>query len=262
MRKAHNLKTTMTTFFQQLSSAIAAGKSVCLATVVKAEGSTPREAGAKMLVFADGKTVGTVGGSLLEKKVIDKSIELIKSGKTSLEKFSLKDDDKTGMICGGEMHVFVEPISSGQQLYIFGAGHCGLALAKIAVEIGFAVHIVDDRPEIASRERYPMATSITVEEYNKISKEIDLPADAFIAIMTQGHSADAVVLQNRITKKYSYIGMMASERKREQVFEKLGKNGIEKTLLENVKSPIGLDINAETPEEIAISILAEMIKLK
>ena len=251
----------MTNFFQQLASAVKSGKSVCLATVVKAEGSTPREAGAKMLVFADGKTVGTVGGSLLEKKVIDKSIELIKSGKTSLEKFSLKGDDKTGMICGGEMNVFIEPISSGQQLYIFGAGHCGLALAKIAVETGFAIHIFDDRPEIASRERYPMAESITIGDYNKISKEIDLPADAFIAIMTQGHSADAVVLQNLITKKYSYIGMMASERKREQVFDKLSKNGIEKTLLKNVKSPIGLDINAETPEEIEISILAEMIKL-
>ena len=193
----------MTNFFQQLSSAIASGKSVCLATVVKAEGSTPREAGAKMLVFADGKTVGTVGGSLLEKKVIDKAVDMLKfSSLPVLEKFSLKNDDKTGMICGGEMIVFIESISSGSQLYIFGGGHCGLALAKIAVETGFAVHIIDDRPEIASSERYPMAASITVGDYGKISKEIDLPEGAFVGIMTQGHSADAIVLENLITKKY------------------------------------------------------------
>jgi len=252
-----------TNFFQQLSSAINSGKSVCLATVVKAEGSTPREAGAKMLVFSDGKTVGTIGGSLLEKRVIDKAVNMLKSGSPpSIEKFSLKDDDKTGMICGGKMQVFIEPISSGSQLYIFGAGHCGLALTKIAVKTGFAVHIVDDRPEIASRERYPMAASITVGDYNKISKEIDLPDNAFVAIMTQGHSADAEVLENLITKKYSYIGLMASKRKREKIYDKLAQNGIEKSLLENVKSPIGLSIGAETPEEIAISILAEMIKLK
>ena len=265
MRIAHNLKTIMTTFFQQLSSAINSGKSVCLATVVKAEGSTPREAGAKMLVFSDGKTIDTIGGSLLEKRVIDKAVNMLKSGSPpSIEKFSLNDknDDKTGMICGGKMQVFIEPISSGSQLYIFGAGHCGLALAKIAVETGFAVHIVDDRPEIASRERYPMAASITVEDYSKISKEIDLPDNAFIAIMTQGHSADAEVLENLITKKYSYIGLMASKRKREKIYDKLAQNGIEKTLLENVKSPIGLPIDAETPEEIAISILAEMIKVR
>ena len=254
-----------TTFFEQLASAIKSGKSVCLATVIKAEGSTPREAGAKMLVFPDGKTVGTVGGSLLEKQVIDKAVEILKSGGSpSLEKFSLKENssNKSGMICGGEMQVFIEPISSGSQLFIFGAGHCGLALAKVASQTGFAVHIIDDRPEIASRERYPMAASITVEDYNKISKEIDLPDNAFIAIMTQGHSADAEVLQNLITKKYFYIGLMASKRKREQIFEKLAANGISKELLEKVHSPIGLDIGAETPEEIAISILSEMIKVR
>jgi len=255
----------MTTFFNQLASAIKSGKSVCLATVIKAEGSTPREAGAKMFVFADGKTVGTIGGSLLEKKVIDKAVEILKnSGTPTIEKFSLKEkgDNKSGMICGGEMQAFIEPISSGNQLYIFGAGHCGLALAKIAAQTGFAVHIIDDRPEIASAERFPMAASITVGEYGKISKEIILPENAFIAIMTQGHSADAEVLKNLIARKYFYIGLMASKRKREQIFTKLAADGIEKNLLEKVHSPIGLPIGAETPEEIAISILSEMIKLR
>ena len=254
-----------TTFFEQLASAVKSGKSVCLATVIKAEGSTPREAGAKMFVFADGKTVGTIGGSLLEKKVIDKAVEMLKnSDPPTIEKFSLKEksDNKSGMICGGEMQVFIEPISSGSQLYIFGAGHCGLALAKIASQTGFAIHILDDRPEIASQERFPMAASITIGNYKKISKEISLPENAFVAIMTQGHSADAEVLENLITKKYFYIGLMASKRKREQIFEKLAATGIEKNLLEKVHSPIGLSIGAETPEEIAISILSEMIKLR
>ena len=255
----------MTNFYEQLASVIKSGKSVCLATVIKAEGSTPREAGAKMLIFADGKTIGTIGGSLLEKKVIDKAVELLKtSAPPTIEKFSLKEksDNKSGMICGGEMQVFIEPISSGSQLYIFGAGHCGLALAKIAAQTGFAVHIIDDRPEIASTERFPMVASITVSDYNKISKEISLPKNAFIAIMTQGHSADAEVLENLITKKYFYIGLMASKRKREQIFEKLAANGIDNNLLEKVHSPIGLAIGAETPEEIAVSILSEMIKLR
>ncbi len=166
------------------------------------------------------------------------------------------------MICGGEMQVFIEPISAGSPLYIFGGGHCGLALARLAVETDFAVHIIDDREEIASPERFPMAASITIGNYNKISKEIVLPENAFVAIMTQGHSADADVLENLITKKYFYIGLMASKRKRAQIFGKLAANGIDKKLLENVHSPIGLDIGAETPEEIAVSILAEMIQTR
>ena len=251
--------------FDVLNRSLKSGKQVCLVTVIKAEGSTPREAGAKMLVFPDGKTVGTIGGSLLEKNVIVKAVEMLKnSAPPVIEKFSLKDKSETasGMICGGEMQVFIEPISAGSPLYIFGGGHCGLALARLAVETDFAVHIIDDREEIASPERFPMAASITIGDYNKTSKEIVLPENAFVTIMTQGHSADADVLENLITKKYFYIGLMASKRKRAQIFGKLAANGIDKKLLENVHSPIGLDIGAETPEEIAVSILAEMIQTR
>ena len=251
--------------FEALTDSLKSGKQVCLATVIKAVGSTPREAGAKMVIFQNGKAVGTIGGGLLEKKVIDKAVELLKiSGEPTIEKFSLKEksENEAGMICGGEMEVFIEPISSGSQLFIFGGGHCGFALAKIASRTDFAIHIIDDRSEVVTSEKFTMATSITIGDYDKISKEITLPNGAFIAIITQGHSADATVLQNLITKDYAYIGLMASKRKREQIFDKLAADGIDKKLLENVRSPIGLDIGAETPEEIAVSILAEMIKFR
>ena len=252
-----------TDILEQLVSAVESGKPVCLVTVVKAEGSTPRDAGAKMLVFSDGGSVGTIGGSLVEKTMIDKAVEAIKTGKPQLETFRLTESEsgEASMICGGEMTIFLEPIRAGKTLLIFGAGHCGHALARTASAAGFVIHVFDDRPDVASRERFPMAASITVGEYDETSAAAEFPADSYIAIMTQGHAADTVVLKNLIKKKYRYIGMMASTRKRDEVFNRLSEIGIAKSLLDKVYSPIGLDINAETPEEIAVSIVAELITI-
>ncbi len=249
-------------FYKQLLSALKKGMPVCLVTVTATKGSTPRKTGAKMLVFPDGRTIGTIGGSLVEKQTTQKAIEAIKTRTPLVETFTLtkENQNKTGMICGGEMTVFLEPIGEARNLYIFGAGHCGHALARAADAVGFLVHILDDRPDVASSERFPMAASITVGDYDEISSTMQPMPDAYIAIMTAAHAGDAVVLKNTITKTYRYIGMMASARKRAQIYAKLSEQGIDRSLLEKVRAPIGLDINAETPEEIAVSIAAELVK--
>jgi len=249
-------------FYENFVSAIKSGTPFCLATVVKTEGSTPRKSGAKMLVFQSGKTEGTIGGSLVEQQVIEKAQSIILSGEPEICSFSFNAnaDEKDKMICGGKMKIFIEPFVSNKNLYIFGAGHCGFALAPVAAAAGFVVHVLDDREDQASKDRFPMAATITVGDYEKISGDLCPKKDAFVAIMTHGHSADAEVLKNVLAKDCKYVGLMASKRKRQQIFEKLVKEGIDKNSMEKVCSPIGLDINAETPEEIAVSITAELIE--
>ncbi len=249
-------------FYESFISAIKSEKPFCLATVVETKGSTPRKTGAKMIVFQDGKSLGTIGGGLVEKQVINKAKSIIENQISEICSFSFDNnaDEKEKMICGGKMSVFIEPFGSNKNLYIFGAGHCGFALAKIASNAGFAIHIFDDREDQASKERFPMATTITVEDYEKSSNEFCPQNNSFVAIMTQGHSADAEVLKNVLNKKCFYVGLMASKRKKQQIFEKLIQDGMEKRQIDKVCSPIGININAETPEEIAISITAQLIE--
>ncbi len=250
-------------FYENFISAIKSEKSFCLATVVETEGSTPRKTGAKMIVFQDGKSFGTIGGGLVEKQVINKAKSIIENQIAEICSFSFDNDadENDKMICGGKMSVFIEPFGNNKNLYIFGAGHCGFALAKTAAAAGFAIHIFDNREELANNERFPMAATITVDDYENSSADFMPKNKSFVAIMTQGHSADADVLKNVLDKNCCYVGLMASKRKKQQIFEKLIQEGTDKILIDKVYSPIGLDIGAETPEEIAISILSEMIKI-
>ena len=249
-------------FYENFISAIKSQKSFCLATVVETKGSTPRKTGAKMIVFQDGKSFGTIGGGLVEKQVVNKAKSIIENQIPEICSFSFDNnvDENEKMICGGKMSVFIEPFGDNKNLYIFGAGHCGFALAKVASNAGFVIHIFDDRDDQASKERFPMAATITVGDYKKTSAEFSPKNNSFVAIMTQGHSADADVFKNVLNKNCCYVGLMASKRKKQQIFEKLIQEGMKKSRLDKVCSPIGLNINAETPEEIAVSITAELIE--
>ncbi len=249
--------------FGELADAVRAGKRVCLATVVETSGSTPRKAGAQMLVYADGHSSGTVGGGLIESDMINTARAVLAEGTPRLELFKLNaaTPAERGMLCGGQMRVFLTPLGHSRNLYIFGAGHCGVALAQAAAAAGFCVHVFDDRAELVTRARFPLAQTLCAAPYAESTRALQPQPDAYMAIMTHAHMADALVLRNISATTNVYLGMMSSTRKREQIFAQLAADGVAPDALARVQAPIGLAINAETPEEIAVSIVAQMIQV-
>ncbi len=246
---------------EEWGAALRQGTPVCVVTVAAASGSTPRKAGAKMLVFGDGRTAGTIGGGLVERAMTEAALDALQRRAARLEVFQLNATpaDARGMICGGAMTFLLEPCGAGRHLHIFGAGHCGLALARAAAPAGFLVHVYDDRPELVTRARYPMAASLHTGSYDEMTRAFAPAPDAYAAIMTHAHAHDALVLANIINTDCVYLGMMASKKKKAETWAALTARGISAEALERVHSPIGVAIGAQTPEEIAVSILAELI---
>jgi len=235
-------------------------KSFILATVVKTSGSTPREAGAKMIVYPNGSISGTIGGGTLEHLVIQECLALFKGDhKHLLKSYQLNDSgpDATGMYCGGEAVVFMELYISPDKLIIFGGGHVGSALARIAGSLNFRIIIVDDRPEILSNFKSPTETILTDESFSDNFPTLD--KNSYVVIVTHGHKCDKEVLAKALKHDCAYIGMIGSARKIEKTYADLVQSGIEKSLLKKVHAPIGLDIGAEGPYEIALAIAAELI---
>ncbi len=235
-------------------------ENVALATIIECFGSTPRNAGAKMLIYANGKAIGTIGGSTLEYKVIIEAKAVLRKGKPSLISLELTDENNDGeMICGGKCNIFIEPLLAPAQLIIMGAGHCSLALYHIAILNGFSVMIIDNRPEWANKENFPLAEIYIISDYKKIFNQLSINEKDFIVIMTAGHKFDKICLQQSIETSARYIGMMGSKAKSLRIFSQLREDGINEEQLKRIHTPIGLEIKAETPEEIAISIMAEII---
>ena len=235
-----------------------------LVTVIATKGSTPRDAGAKMIVCGDGNVYGTVGGSAVEAMVIDEARECLLSNQTKKVWHDLDDQEKsdTGMICGGKMEFFIEPVNIGTHLYIFGGGHVALPLARTASMIGFSYTIVEDRPEFATAERFPEAKEIILATSDEIDQKMSFAESDYVAIVTRSHELDYRALKKVLNHSVKYIGLIASKVKKKQVFEQLKKDGFSEEKINQIHSPIGLDIAAQTPEEIAISIAAELIKVK
>lgn len=233
-----------------------------LATVISASGSTPREEGAKMLVRPDGSIIGTVGGGGIELQVIKEAIEVIKKEKPKHLCYHLKEGDELGMICGGDVEVFVEPIISNPTLFILGGGHISFILTKIAKLLGFKIVVVDNRPEYATTKRFPEADGVLVADYDKAFSELKVGKSGYVVIITHGHKGDAAALEGALSSKARYIGMIGSKTKNASVYARLKAKGITQQQLDGVYAPIGLHIRAQTPEEIAISIMAEIIKVR
>ncbi|MFH0897342.1 MAG: XdhC/CoxI family protein [Candidatus Bathyarchaeota archaeon] len=252
--------------FREILRLRSEGGAAALATVVRTAGSTPGKALFKMLVYPNGEILGTVGGGSFEAKVISEALESIKCQEPKLFEFKLMQcdgvitDDQP--ICGGTMEVFIEPISVNPKLYIMGAGHIGQELAKIGKISGFRVIVIDDRIEFANKERFPDATEIHLMNFNKVADEINVDQLSYIVIVTRGHQYDRSVLEAFIKSKAAYIGMIGSKRKVKEVFQSLIDDGVDKELIDRVNAPIGLDIGSQTPSEIAISIMAQIIAHK
>ena len=254
----------MLSIFEDIVTLIRDGRAAALATVILVNGSAPREPGAKMLVRNDGTTVGSIGGGKIEFEVCKQALEVISAGKPKVLHFDLTgtDADKDKMICGGLMDVFVEPILSPPTLYIFGGGHISLSLVRIGKITGFRVVVIDERPEFANRDRFPEADEVLFKDFLDIFPQLKIDKSSYIVIVTRSHLSDKAVLEWAVSTEAAYIGMIGSKKKINTIFANLRSKGICDESLKNVHSPIGLDINAETPEEIAVSILAEIIKVR
>ncbi len=250
--------------FAAVADALERGEPAALVTIVSTTGSTPQRIGAKMLVFADGRIVGTIGGGCYENDAFGKAREAILNRKPQLVHYELDDDfaQETGLICGGQMDVYIEPIEPSPELYIIGAGHVGFHLARVAQEVGFNVHVVDDREKFANADRFPTAAEIVVEDIPVWIARTNLPPHAYTVIVTRGHTNDLEALRALAPRELRYLGLIGSRAKVARIYEELAKDRMPAEALSRVHAPIGLDIGAVTPQEIAVSILAELIAVK
>jgi xanthine dehydrogenase accessory factor len=250
--------------FSALTEALLRGEEVALVTIVSSSGSTPQRVGAKMLVYADGRTVGTIGGGCYEDDAFWKAREAISSRRPATIRYELSDDfaEESGLICGGQMEVFVEPVEPAPDVYVFGAGHVGHSLARMAHEAGFHVHVVDDREKFANSERFAPDVKVHVSDIPEWLSAHALPPTAYAVIVTRGHRHDLDALRALASRQLRYVGLIGSKAKVKRVFDALLEEGLSPDLLRRVHAPIGLDIGAVTPQEIAVSILAELIAVK
>ena len=250
--------------FAAVAAALERGEAAALVTIVSTTGSTPQRVGAKMLVFADGHIVGTIGGGCYENDAFGKARLAIEDRKPQLLHYELSDDfaQETGLICGGQMDVYIEPIEPSPELYVIGAGHVGFHLARLAHEVGFRVHVVDDREKFANTERFPTADEIIVDDIPAWIARTELPPHAYMVIVTRGHTNDLEALRALAPRELRYLGLIGSRAKVARIFDELASSAMPAGQLRHVHAPIGLDIGAVTPQEIAVSILAELIAVK
>jgi xanthine dehydrogenase accessory factor len=243
------------------ADALARGEAAALVTVVRANGSTPQRAGAKMLVFADGRTVGTIGGGCYENDAFWKARDAITTGRGTLLHYDLNDDfaQENGLVCGGQMDVHIDPLAPAPHLYIVGAGHVGWHVAQLAHTAGFRIHVIDDREKFANRERFPDADDVIVEPITEWLDRATLPPTAYAVIVTRGHQADLEAMRSLAARDLAYLGLIGSRAKIVRISQALLDEGMPAECLERVHAPIGLEIGAITPAEIAISIVAELV---
>ena len=250
--------------FKALAEALDKGEQVALVTIVGSTGSTPQRVGAKMLVYADGRTVGTIGGGCYENEAFWKAREAIKDRQPVTVKYELNDDfaQESGLVCGGQMEVFIEPVEAAPEVYVFGAGHVGYFVAKMSHDVGFKVHVIDDREKFASTERFGEGIDVAVEEIPTWLAANPLPPTAYAVIVTRGHRHDLDALRLLASQNLRYVGLIGSRAKVKRIYDALREEGMAPDALRSIHAPIGLDIGAITPQEIAISIIAELIAVK
>jgi xanthine dehydrogenase accessory factor len=249
----------MADVFEELVRLRTAGRKCALATIVHTRGSIPSFQSSKMLVRDDGSIVGTVGGGCVEAEVWAAAREVMEEEKPRKLSFNLNADPRydVGRTCGGTLEVYVEPVLAHPTLYICGAGHVGHATARIAALAGFRLVIADDRAQFANPERFPEAAEVHAEEWEKNFTRLEPNEFTYIVITTRGHKDDMNVLRWAITTPARYIGLIGSKRKVMEIFKVLEDEGVPREKLESVHAPIGLEIGAMTPEEIAVSIVLE-----
>lgn len=249
--------------YQALAALEAKNQPGVLCTIVRAQGSTPRHAGSKMLVYPDGHITGTVGGGEMESRVIHEALEAMQDGKPRMIEYNMSDPTRGDPgVCGGTVEVFVDPIQPKPALLVIGAGHVGKAVAHLAKWLGFYVAVSDDRPEMCTPENIPAADEFLPVMMAEIPSKFQLTPQTYIVVTTRGVDIDVPGLPGLLDSPAAYIGVIGSKRRWETTRQKLQEIGIGEAVIGRVRSPVGLEIGAETPEEIAVSILAEIIELR
>lgn len=254
--------TAVQSIFETVAELERRGTPAVIVTVVRTTGSAPRKAGAKMLVLENGETMGTVGGAMVEKLAIDTAMEVMRTGMARIESYDLNDVARrqTRMICGGSVELFFEPVATRPWLYLFGAGHCGRAIADIAHRAGFHCVVADDRPDLARVELFPYADEVLCAPLTDIAYRLPYRAPAYVVVATYCFDTDVAVARAVLQQGMPrYLGVIGSRKKRVELRRALG-DIVDDALFEQIHVPIGLEIGAETPEEIAVSVVAELIR--
>jgi xanthine dehydrogenase accessory factor len=234
-----------------------------LCTIVRSVGSTPRHAGSKMLVYPDGHIAGTVGGGEMESRVIAEALDAMRDGKPRKLEYSMADPKRGDPgVCGGQLEVFVDPLQAKPTLVVVGAGHVGQAAAHLAHWLGFRVVVTDDRPEFCTPEVVPEGDAYYPIPLAELPQEFDITPWTYIVMTTRGVDIDVKGLPGLLDSPAAYIGVIGSQRRWRTARDQLLESGVPEEKLDNVRSPVGLELHAETPEEIAVSILAEIIRLR
>lgn len=249
--------------FSQLVSLRASGSPCALCTVVRTAGSTPRKSTARMIVTASGDIYGTIGGGRVEKQVVDAARVLLAQGEAAapaMLRYHLTRE--LGMCCGGEMEVFVEPMIPLPNLIVCGGGHVGRALIPLARPLGFLPILIEDLEELGNFERFPEAERIIDSFDVRDWKDVPLDGRSYAVIVTRDHQQDQALLEQLLSHDLAYLGLIGSRRKVLMFRQRLINKGFADERLDRVHAPIGLNIGAETPEEIAVAIAAELIQVR
>jgi xanthine dehydrogenase accessory factor len=249
---------------QAALDAVAEAEAAALVTVIATEGSTPQKAGAKMLVYGDGRIVGTIGGGCVEAEMIRRARHAISERRSSLADYDLTPDQagEDGLVCGGRMQVFIEPVKPEPTLLLFGAGHVAQPLARLAKGVGFRVEVADDRVKFANADRFPEADLVLVEEFTTAAQKMTLGRNTYAVVVTRGHGGDTEALASVVGKGLRFVGLLGSRPKLVHVVTALEERGVPPAALAEIRCPLGVEVGAVTPEEIAVSILAELIAVR
>ena len=250
--------------FRAVHDVLERGESAALVTIISTQGSTPQRIGAKMLVYADGRIVGTIGGGCYENDAFWKARRALDTRKPLVAKYELTDDiaEESGLICGGQMDVYIEPLESSPHLYLVGAGHVSYHLGRLASTVGFRVHVIDDREKFSNKERFPDAVEVVVDNIPEWLEQAQISPHSYAVILTRGHRHDLDALRALATQDLRYLGLIGSKAKVTRLHDVLRDEGIAVEHPDRPHAPVGLDIGAISPEEIAVSILAELIAVK
>ncbi len=250
--------------YEQIVQLRREGRRGAVATITTVRGSIPSFQTAKMLVRDDGSIAGTIGGGCVEAEVWQAAREVMEEEKPRTLTFNLNNNPKydTGLVCGGTLEIFIEPVLPPALLYVFGAGHVAFNLYKVAMIAGFEVIVVDDRESYANRERFPDAREVIADDFERVTQNLHVPESAYIVIVTRGHRDDMRILRWAVNLNTRYLGMIGSRRKTISIYKELEQEGISADKFANIHAPVGLEIGAVTPEEIAVAIVAEMIAVR
>lgn len=240
--------------------AMESGRAAALVTVIGIEGSAPRHGGARMLVLADGSIVGSVGGGTFEHRVITVALQAIADRRPRRYQVHLTRD--LGMCCGGLMEAFIEPLAATEQLVIFGAGHVGAAVARLAAPLGFHVTLIDERDELLEQATLPEGVQRRCGRPLRLADELGIDARTYLLVVTHDHSLDQDLIERLLPTPHAWLGMIGSRTKVTRFLIRLRAAGVDEALFSRLCAPVGLDIGAETPEEIAVSIAAELVRVR